>query len=106
MKGHTTQARQGTRSTKSKINSRQATVEEEDQKDEEEPTLDDTENELSIKVAHKSKLYTDDSGRFPVRSRAGNQYIMVGYHSSNLILAQPFISRKDKHRMAAYDAII
>ena len=57
-------------------------------------------------MIHKSKLYTDDTGRFPVRSRAGNQYIMIGYHSSNLILAQPFASRKDKHRMGAYDAIM
>ena len=31
---------------------------------------------------------------------------MIGYHSSNLILAQPFSSRKDKHRMGAYDTIM
>ena len=31
---------------------------------------------------------------------------MITYHSSNLILAQPFANRKDKHRMAAYDTIM
>ena len=27
-----------------------------------------------------STLYTEDTGRFPVRSRIGNQYLMVAYH--------------------------
>ena len=34
-----------------------------------------------------SKLYTDDCGRFPIRSRSGNKYIMIAYHcDSNIIL--------------------
>ncbi|KAL7523592.1 hypothetical protein ACHAWF_002079, partial [Thalassiosira exigua] len=28
--------------------------------------------ELYVQVAHISRLYTDDTGRFPVRSRSGN----------------------------------
>ena len=27
-----------------------------------------------------SKLYTDDCGRLPIRSRSGNEYIMIAYH--------------------------
>ena len=38
-------------------------------------------------------------------SRAGNQYVMIAYHSSNLVLAQPFANRKDKHRIEAYNVI-
>ena len=53
------------------------------------------------------KLYTDDTGRFPIRSRSGNQYIMIAYHcDSNTILQAAFKSRKDKHRIAAYNSIM
>ena len=30
---------------------------------------------------------------------------MVAYHSSNVILIEPFVTRKDKHRIAAYNVI-
>ena len=70
------------------------------------PPGNDSVNELHMKVFHQSKLYTDDTGRFPTRSRSGNQYIMVSYHSSNVILFEPFASRKDKHRLAAYNVIM
>ena len=33
--------------------------------------------ELHIKVKKIRKLYTDDTGRFPVRSQSGNEYIMI-----------------------------
>ena len=41
-------------------------------------------------------------------SRAANQYVMIAYHSStsNLILAHPFATRKDKHRVEAYNTIM
>ena len=63
-------------------------------------------NGLHVKVYHQSNLYTDDTGGFPTRARSGNQYIMVAYHSSNVILIEPFASRKDKHRIAAYNVIM
>ena len=54
---------------------------------------------IHIKTTHISKLYTDDTGRFPVISRKGNQYIMVAYHcDTNAIMAVPFKSQKDKDR--------
>ena len=63
--------------------------------------------ELHIQVTPISKLYTDDTGRFPVHTRSGDQYIMIAYHcAANLILAKPFASRKYKHRLLAYDKIM
>ena len=64
-------------------------------------------NTIHIKTTHTSKLYTDDTVRFPVISRKGNQYIMVAYHcDSNAIMVVPFKTRKDKDRMAAYNTIM
>ena len=58
-------------------------------------------------VRHVSRLYTDDTGRFPVRSRSGNQYIMVAYHcDANVILTCTFKTRKNRHRLEAYAAIV
>ena len=54
-----------------------------------------------------SKLYTDDTGRFPFDARSGNRYIMIAYHcDANLILAEPFSSRKDTHQLLAYNKIM
>ena len=54
-----------------------------------------------------SKLYTDDCGRFPIRSRSGNEYIMIAYHcDSNTILQAQFVNRKDTHRIRAYNSIM
>ena len=64
-------------------------------------------NELHVQVTPISKLYTDDTGRFPVHSRSGNQYIMIEYHcDTNLILTGPFYSINDKHHLLAYDNIM
>jgi hypothetical protein len=52
-------------------------------------------------------MYTDDTGRFPVRSRSGNQYVMIAYHcDANVILACPFKTRADAHRLEAYADIM
>ena len=64
-------------------------------------------NKLHIQVTPNSKLYTDNTGRFPIHARSGNQYIMITYHcNANLILAGPFSSRKDTHRLLAYENIM
>ena len=62
-------------------------------------------HEMHIKIKHISKLYiyTDDKGRFPVRSQSVNQYIMIAYrYDSNAAIAAPFKSRANKHRILAY----
>ena len=52
-------------------------------------------------------MYTDDTGRFPVRSRSGNQYIMIVYHfDSNTIIYTPFKSCSDKLRLFVYVSIM
>ena len=64
-------------------------------------------NELHVFVTPISKLYTDDTGHFPVHAHSGNRYIMIAYHcDANLILAEPFPSRKDAHRLLAYNKIM
>ena len=64
-------------------------------------------NELFLNVLPLSKLYTDDTGRFPVKARSGNQYIMIAYHvDGNIILQQPFKTKSDAHRLAAYNTIM
>ena len=52
-------------------------------------------------------MYTDDTGRFPVRLHIGNQYIMIAYHfHSNAIVSAPFKSCADKHQLGAYKDIM
>jgi hypothetical protein len=54
-----------------------------------------------------SKLFTNDTGHFPVRSRSGNQYVMIAFHANrNLILQQAFKSKSDRHHIAAYNTIM
>ena len=64
-------------------------------------------NKLHIKTTHISKLYTDDTGHFPVTSITGNRYIMVAYHcDANAIISVTFKSHKEKYRMVAYNSIM
>ena len=54
-----------------------------------------------------SKLYTDNTGRFPVHARSGHQYVMIAYHcDKNLTLAVPFKKRRDNNRLKAFNKII
>ena len=107
IKGHMVQTRQHVRSTKPtrKYNSLPAPVPEPATPEEENDTS--ISNEVHIKTTQISKLYTDETGRFPATSRTGNQYIMVEYHcDANEIIAVPFKSRKDKDRIVAYNSIM
>jgi hypothetical protein len=53
------------------------------------------------------KLYTDDTGRFHVQARLGNQHVMIVYHTDgNLILQQGFQTKTDKHRIPAFNTIM
>jgi hypothetical protein len=55
-------------------------------------------NQVFIKVYPLSRLYTDNTSRFPIRARSGNQYIMIAFHADgNLILQQAFKSKSDRH---------
>jgi hypothetical protein len=64
-------------------------------------------NQVFIMVYPLSRLYTDDTGCFPVRACLGNQYIIIAFHANgNLILQQTFKSKSNRHRIAAYNAIM
>ena len=63
--------------------------------------------ELHVWVEPISKLYTNDMGRFPVRSQSGNRYIMLAYHVDiNAIFVSAFQSDNDRHLVAAYNSIM
>ena len=106
LKGHMVQTRQNVCSTKPKPPSTSSIIEQAEESDQL-PIDEKPSNDLHISVQPMSKLYTDDTGRFPVRSQSGNQYIMIAYHcNSNAILARPFKTRADKHCMLAYNNIM
>jgi hypothetical protein len=49
------------------------------------------------------KIYTDQTGRFPVVSSKGNKYIMILYdYDSNAILAQPIKDRTAPELLKAF----
>ena len=102
IKGHMVQTRQHVRSTRPTIKHSRPT--------EPIPTEglpNEGHNEIHIKTSHVIKLYTDDTGRYPVISRKVNQFIMMAYHcDANAIMAVPFKSRKDKDCMIAYNNIM
>ena len=99
IKGHMVHTRQGVWSTKPKNPSKRGL--------QELPEIDEPTpgnyyvNELYVQVIEKHIIYTDNTGRFHIRARIGNQYFMVAYQSSNVILVDPFFSRKYKNRLAA-----
>ena len=46
-------------------------------------------------------------GRFPIRSRRGNNFSMLAYHvNTNVILVEPFDSRHDRQCLAAANRIM
>jgi hypothetical protein len=54
-----------------------------------------------------SQLYTNDTGRLPIRAQSGTQYITIAYHKlSNAILCAPYANRTDAHCLAAYNSIM
>jgi hypothetical protein len=43
-----------------------------------------------------AKLYTNNTGRLPIRACSGNQYITIAFHSHcNTILCTPYVNRSD-----------
>jgi hypothetical protein len=54
-------------------------------------------NQVFVVTQPLSKLFTDDTGRFPVRARSGNQYVMIAFHADGNL---------NRHRIAAYNLIM
>jgi hypothetical protein len=64
-------------------------------------------NQVFVVTKPLSKLFTNNTVRFPIRARSGNQYIMIAFHANgNLILQQAFKSKSDRHCIAAYNTIM
>eukprot|EP00804_Cyclotella_cryptica_P025742 CCRYP_002939-RA/>CCRYP_002939-RA protein AED:0.39 eAED:0.39 QI:0/-1/0/1/-1/1/1/0/222 len=92
IKGHLSQVRQGLRSTKPRPRPTHPLPT---------PPVSPS-KELQVWSDPISKLFANNMGHFPVRSRSGNQYIMLAYHcNSNTILIKPFQSCNDRHRIPA-----
>ena len=109
------QSLQGVRSTKKKMHPyrdikkepAKSTLEKEDDREDIPPLSPPQNKELHILDQPISKLYTDDCGRFPIRFRSGNEYIIIAYHcDSNTILRAPYFSRKAKHRIRSCNSIM
>jgi hypothetical protein len=64
-------------------------------------------NQVFVVTKPLSKLFTNNTGRFPIRARSGNQYVMIAFHTNgNLILQQAFKSKSDHHCIASYKTIM
>jgi hypothetical protein len=64
-------------------------------------------NQVFVITKPLSKLITNNTGRFPIQARSGNQYVMIAFHADgNLILQQAFKSKSNRHRIAAYNTIM
>jgi hypothetical protein len=71
------------------------------------PPLETSSRLLFVTTEPLSKLYTYDTGCFPIKARSGNQYVMIAYHANgNLILQQAFKTKSDRHRIAVYNTIM
>jgi hypothetical protein len=95
--GHMNQRRQNIRSTSNALTSEQPT-----------PDTDlDTETHLVYAVlVDQGQLYTDLTGKFPVRSSKGNSYVMVCYvYDCNYIKVIPMKSRSASEWVKTYDTI-
>ena len=112
MQGCMVQSSQGVQSTKKKTTPPLIVTEEILKDAPEEEELDDIPrpiktNELHIWDEPISKLYTDDCGRFPIRSISGNEYITITYNCDlNTILQATFANRKNKPTIWAYNLIM
>jgi hypothetical protein len=98
--GHLTQQRQNVWSTKTKptLQAPLAVLP---------PPNETPSNQVFVVTKLPSKLFTNNTGRFPIRARSGNQSIMIAFNTNgNLILKQAFKSKSNCHRVAAYNTIM
>ncbi len=65
-------------------------------------------NQVFVITKLLSKLFTNNTGRFPIRAPSGNQYVMIAFHANgNFILQQAFKSKSgDPHCIASYNTIM
>ena len=103
---HLNQSRAGVRSTKRKIDPLPEATE-----DDLKPLLGKKLRDVFFKIVDtwdpKYKIYSDQTGKFPVRSRAGYWYIMVMVEiDSNYVLLQPMKNKSNEEMVDAYEALM
>ncbi|EJK62784.1 hypothetical protein THAOC_16590 [Thalassiosira oceanica] len=102
-RGHLNQSRAGVRSTRPKAVPL-AEPEEPDVK----RAFNVKERDVYIKIIDPTDaIHSDQTGKFPVRSRAGNNYIMVMCHvDTAAVLAEPMKNRTAKEMIRAYKVLL
>ena len=75
-------------------------------KDQQEPNNQPTHN-VFANIEETGKVYTNQTGQFPLSSIAGNQYILViYYYDSNAIMTEVMKTRQGPKLLKAYAKII
>ena len=94
--GHLRATRKNIRSTKTVLDKREI-----------DPDIGKKSNEFYTKIIDLTgKIYSDQTGRFPVQSSRGNKYIMVVYdHDSNAILPKALKSRSAAEHLTAIQEV-
>jgi hypothetical protein len=101
-KGHLDQSRQNFRSTKTKTNNDQPTIEIIETK---EPNNQIT-NQAFASIEETGKVYTNQTGAFPTTSSNGNKYMLVMYHyDTNAILVEPLKTRHGNEILRGYQKL-
>ncbi len=101
LKGHMNQARKNVRSTKVK----QAPLELAEYPEMRGKKVQDTYRISTYEV--RKTTFSDQTGRFPTRSKSGNKYIMIMVEiNSSAFSVKPMKSRKDAEVIRAYNALL
>ena len=102
--GHLQQPRKGLRSTQDKIMHPDPDPEQDQFP---QATQSENSNLVFFKTVDLSvKIYTDQTGKFPVASSRSNNYILVAYHfDSNTIHAEPLKTRSGLDLTTAYQKL-
>jgi hypothetical protein len=101
-KGHLDQTSQNIRSTKNKTSEEQTTIE---MIEPQEPNNQVT-NQAFATIEETGKVYTDQTGAFPITSSNGYKYMLVMYHyDTNAILVEPLKTRHGNEILRGYQKL-
>jgi hypothetical protein len=100
-KGHMDQTRKNIRSTRRPLKQPTNSTPQQEQ-----PNDDETTHLVFATIEETGKIYTDQTGRFPVTSSRGTKYVMVLYdYDSNAVLTEPLKNRTGQELFRAYTTL-
>jgi hypothetical protein len=106
LKGHMKQTRKNVRSTKARQRPLEV-VEHPDMKEKKERDVYISVYKASNMYEVRETTFSDQTGKFPIRSRSGNKYMMIMVEiDSSAILVEPMKSHKDAEMIRAYNALM